>query len=90
MAHFHPVPRWELHGDFLQKVVEMLFKKVVFATNQDKVVLWEHPEKLEELFDFSLGQTGASHEKLLILMKNTIKFSVKTGHPYFLNQLFSG
>lgn len=90
MEDFHPMPNFDKHGEFLEKVVEILFKHVVFATNQDKVVLWEPPEKLQQMFDFSLGQTGVTHEKLLILLKNTIKFSVKTGHPYFLNQLFSG
>lgn len=90
MEDFHPIPQWEKHGEFLTKVIEILFKNVVFATNQDKVVLWEHPEKLCQLFDFSVGQTGITQDKLLTLLKNTIKFSVKTGHPYFLNQLFSG
>ncbi|KAF5282582.1 hypothetical protein FQA39_LY04989 [Lamprigera yunnana] len=90
MADYTPNPKWDKHGSFMQDVVEMLFKNVVFAKNCDKVVLWKHPEELLEAFDFSLQQTGVSHDKLLTLIKNTIKFSVKTGHPYFINQLFSG
>lgn len=90
MSDFCPIPIVEKHGKFLQKVVDILFKNVVFVTKQDKVLLWQSPEELEEQFDFSLTQHGESQEKLIILLKNTIKFSVKTGHPYFVNQLFSG
>ncbi|KAF2881098.1 hypothetical protein ILUMI_25080 [Ignelater luminosus] len=42
------------------------------------------------MFDFPVEQNGVTQEKLLTLIKNTIKFSVKTGHRYFVNQLFSG
>lgn len=90
MNDFAPLPNSDLHGEFLATVVEILFKNVVFTKNRDKVVLWQHPEKLLDIFDFSVGQIGVPHDKLLTLIKNTIKFSVKTGHPYFINQLFSG
>lgn len=87
---YYPVPDQGVHGQFLQDVVEILFKNIVFPPKSDKVVLWKQPSELENSFDFSLSQGGVSHEKLLTLMKNTVKFSVKTGHPYFINQLFSG
>ncbi|XP_018322995.1 cysteine sulfinic acid decarboxylase-like [Agrilus planipennis] len=90
MCDFHPIPELQKHGSFLENVVDILFKNVVFTTNLSKVVLWKHPEDLKKTFDFSLDQHGTSHEKLLALIKNTIKFSVKTGHLYFINQLFSG
>nr|CAI5833273.1 unnamed protein product [Callosobruchus analis] len=90
MNDFCPVPEVDKHGEFLQKVVELLFKNVVFTTRQDKVVLWQSPEQLEAQFDFGLKQNGDGQEKLLSLLRSTIKFSVKTGHPYFINQLFSG
>lgn len=90
MSYFRPVPDSDVHGQFLQDVVDILFKNVVFASNRDKVVLWKRPQELQELFDFTIGQSGVGHEKLLTLIKSTIKFSVKTGHPYFINQLFSG
>lgn len=90
MNDFHPVPDFDVHNQFLQDVIDILFKNVVFTTKRDKVVLWKKPEELLETFDFSLNQNGVSHDKLLTLIKNTIKFSVKTGHPYFINQLFSG
>lgn len=90
MADFCPVPNPDVHGDFLRKVVDLLFKNVVFTTRQDKVLLWKTPEELQQEFDFTLPQVGDGQDKLLQIMKNTVKFSVKTGHPYFINQLFSG
>lgn len=90
MTDFCPIPEVEKHGEFLKDVVELLFKNIVFTTRQDKVLLWQTPEQLEEQFDFSLNQYGESQDKLISLLRNTIKFSVKTGHPYFINQLFSG
>ncbi|KAH1001029.1 hypothetical protein HUJ04_013291 [Dendroctonus ponderosae] len=90
MADFCPVPNPDVHRDFLQKVVDLLFKNVVFTTRRDKVLLWKTPEELQGEFDFTLPQAGDSQDKLLQIMKNTVKFSVKTGHPYFINQLFSG
>lgn len=90
MGDFQPVPDVEKHGEFLRKVVELLFKHIVFTTKQDKVLLWQNPEELQELFDFRLNQHGEKQEHLITLLRNTIKFSVKTGHPYFINQLFSG
>lgn len=90
MSDFSPVPNPDMHGEFLQKVVDLLFKNVVFTTRQDKVLLWKTPDELKEEFDFSLPQAGETQQKLLQIMKNTVKFSVKTGHPYFVNQLFSG
>ncbi|CAG9863233.1 unnamed protein product [Phyllotreta striolata] len=90
MDNFSPMPRPEVHEAFLKEVVELMFKNVVFTTRRDKVLLWQTPEQLEEHFDFQLKQTGETHDKLIGILKNTIKFSVKTGHPYFINQLFSG
>ncbi|KAF7270157.1 hypothetical protein GWI33_016847 [Rhynchophorus ferrugineus] len=90
MDDFRPLPSRELHADFLEKVVQLLFKTVVFTTRQDKVILWRSPEDLEKQFDFEVRQNGESQEKLLQLLKDTVKYSVKTGHPYFINQLFSG
>lgn len=90
MNDFYPIPDADVHGQFLHDVIDILFKNIVFTKKSDKVVLWKQPADLLNIFDFSLNQSGVSHEQLLTLIKQTIKFSVKTGHPYFINQLFSG
>lgn len=50
---------------------------------------WCDPEKLQSILDLQLRTTPADHDVLLSLIKDTIHYSVKTGHPYFVNQLFS-
>lgn len=40
-------------------------------------------------FDFNLTNSASTHDHLIELLEDTIKYSVKTGHPYFVNQLFS-
>lgn len=39
--------------------------------------------------DFHLSTKPTSHDELLDLAKSVIRYSVKTGHPHFVNQLFS-
>ncbi|XP_022911873.1 acidic amino acid decarboxylase GADL1-like [Onthophagus taurus] len=90
MVDYKPFPVKEIHGDFLMDVVDILFKHIVFTNKTDKVVLWKSPDNLQNLFDLEVQQNGDGHEKLLSLIKSTIKYSVRTGHPYFINQLFSG
>lgn len=79
------------HEEFLRNCVEILLKEAVFeGTSRSKRVLeWHSPEELLRLFDFKLNRNGATHEELTQLVKDTIRYSVKTGHPYFVNQLFS-
>lgn len=76
---------------FIREAVEILIEKGVFeSTRRDNRVLeWRHPEELERIFDFDLRKTPESHQRLLALIKDTIKYSVKIGHPYFINQLYS-
>jgi len=53
------------------------------------VVEWIDPYDLRSVVDLSLPAKGVSHEELLTLTRDIIKYSVKTGHPHFVNQLFS-
>lgn len=47
------------------------------------------PAALQSAIDLKLSDQGSSHEKLFTLARNVIKYSVKTGHPRFINQLYS-
>ena len=40
--------------------------------------------------NLELSEESVSHEDLINLAKSVIKYSVKVGHPHFINQLFSG
>ncbi|KAG8452694.1 hypothetical protein GDO86_004470 [Hymenochirus boettgeri] len=48
------------------------------------------PEKLREILDLNLRTHGEPRDVLLGYCRDIIQFSVKTGHPRFFNQLFSG
>ncbi|XP_031829973.1 glutamate decarboxylase-like protein black isoform X2 [Nomia melanderi] len=47
------------------------------------------PAALHSAVDLTLSDQGCSHERLASLARNVIKYSVKTGHPRFVNQLYS-
>ncbi|CAH1772709.1 unnamed protein product [Owenia fusiformis] len=56
----------------------------------EKVVDFKHPEELKALLGLSIGETGATNEELLEACRKAIKYSVHTGHPLFINQLYCG
>ncbi|KAL0270929.1 UNVERIFIED_CONTAM: hypothetical protein PYX00_008199 [Menopon gallinae] len=86
------LPREDLHSEFIKKSAEIIIKNAVFdGTNREnKVLEWRDPQVLEKAFDYALRREGETDERLYKLIGDVIKYSVKTGHPYFVNQLFSG
>jgi glutamate decarboxylase len=88
---FQSLPSETLHAKFLQDVTELLLKEAVFAGTQRKnpVVRWHDPDHLYDLLNLTPTDKPATHSELLKVIHDTISFSVKTGHPYFINQLFS-
>ncbi|XP_061395670.1 cysteine sulfinic acid decarboxylase [Musca vetustissima] len=84
-------PSEEVRG-FMQICVDEIIKSAVYGgtTRSNRVVEWHSPEDLKRLFDFKLNQDAESHDNLFSIIKKTIEYSVKTGHPYFINQLYSG
>lgn len=85
----HPITESE---QFIRTCVDEIIKSAVFSgTNRSKqVVQWHSPEELKTLFNFKLKSESESEENLFDLLQKTIEYSVKTGHPYFINQLYSG
>ena len=53
------------------------------------MVEWVEPAALPSRIDLPPRKAGESHESLLRLMAAVIRYSVKTGHPHFVNQLYS-
>jgi sulfinoalanine decarboxylase len=62
------------------------FKKI---HETDKVIEYKNPDELKQEVDLSLGEKH-SNKELEPLIDQYIKYSVKTGHKQYLNQLFSG
>lgn len=76
---------------FLRALFDDILNKAVFdgTKRENKVLEWTDPEELQAKFDMTLKDEPDTDEELLQLANQTIKYSVKTGHPYFVNQLFS-
>ncbi|XP_070497231.1 cysteine sulfinic acid decarboxylase [Chironomus tepperi] len=79
------------HEKFLRTLFDNVLDKAIFdGTKRDnKVLEWTDPEELQKKLNMDLKDEPDSDETLLKLANDTIKYSVKTGHPYFVNQLFS-
>lgn len=88
---FRSAPDAAEHETFVRDAVRLMLEQAVFqATDRRNPVLnWKGPEQLQAAFDFKLNRSAATHGHLLRLIEDTIEHSVKTGHPYFINQLFS-
>uniref|UniRef100_A0A670KD47 Glutamate decarboxylase like 1 n=1 Tax=Podarcis muralis TaxID=64176 RepID=A0A670KD47_PODMU len=69
-------------------IMEEVIKKAADVT--EKVCEWHPPEKLKTMLDLELKDTGETHQRLLQFCQDIIRFSVKTNHPRFFNQLYAG
>ncbi|MBN3305505.1 GADL1 decarboxylase, partial [Amia calva] len=64
---------------------------VLKATDvNEKVCEWQSPEQLKEKLDLELRDQGETHTQILERCRDVIRYSVKTGHPRFFNQLYAG
>lgn len=90
IERFHSLPN-KSQEKFLRTLFDSVLKNAIFdGTKRDnKVLEWVDPEELQKRFNMELKDEPDSDEELLKLANDTIKYSVKTGHPYFVNQLFS-
>ncbi|KAJ8979956.1 hypothetical protein NQ317_001541 [Molorchus minor] len=85
------LPSEKHHEEFIKDCVEIILSEAVFegTDRKNKVLDFHNPEELEKLFDFEIRNCPSTHESLKKLVRDTVQYSVKTGHPYFVNQLFS-
>lgn len=77
---------------FLNEAYKILMEEVLCQGTdaEQKVCRYEEPEALAEILDLELRETGEPHDKLLQRVKDVATYSVKTCHPRFFNQQFSG
>ncbi|NXO72380.1 CSAD decarboxylase, partial [Phainopepla nitens] len=78
--------------EFLQEVFQILLEEGVRKSMDvtQKVCDWKKPQELRELLDLELRSDGEGRERLLQRCRDVLRLSVRTGHPRFCNQLFSG
>lgn len=84
----NPVAAEALLRDVFGLVVDEVIRKGTSAS--EKVCEWKEPKELKQLLDLELRSQGESQEKILERCQAVIRYSVKTCHPHFFNQLFSG
>ncbi|NXN07588.1 CSAD decarboxylase, partial [Indicator maculatus] len=77
---------------FLQEAFQILLEEGVRKGTDvaEKVCEWREPEELRRLLELELPQRGEPPAALLQHCRRLLRYSVKTGHPRFFNQLFSG
>ena len=88
---FETQPNRLRHERFLRNVIEILLKDAVFEGTErhTPVIEWIEPEKLAGVLRKELPQDPKDEGDLMQLVKDVVRYSVKTGHPRFINQLFS-
>ncbi|KAL2104245.1 hypothetical protein ACEWY4_001113 [Coilia grayii] len=77
---------------FLNEAFKIIFEEAVRKgiDKNEKVCVWQDPAQLEKLLDLDLRDCGETHDQLLSRVRDVAKYSVKTNHPRFFNQLYSG
>jgi len=83
----------QISSEILRKVTDLVQKHKLISDKFDdsqKVVDFEHPSELFSLLPLEISPQGCSDQELETISELMIKFSVKTCHPYFYNQLYHG
>ncbi len=76
---------------FDQRVIDLVNDYLKKSKNPETPVTHHlSPEELRQRIDLSLSEEGCLFEELLESIEQYLSFSVSTGHPQFLNQMWSG
>uniref|UniRef100_A0A673W5V3 Cysteine sulfinic acid decarboxylase n=1 Tax=Salmo trutta TaxID=8032 RepID=A0A673W5V3_SALTR len=77
---------------FLTEAFKVILEEVLCKgiDVNEKVCEWHEPEELATLLDLELRENGEQQHQLLQRVRDVAKYSVKTNHPRFFNQLFAG
>ena len=60
------------------------------SSDENLVVQVKTPSELSSLIDFAIPEDGVAEGVFNDLMEKYLKYSVRTGHSQFFNQLYSG
>ncbi|XP_010764534.1 acidic amino acid decarboxylase GADL1-like, partial [Notothenia coriiceps] len=77
---------------FLNEAFKIIVEEVLCKGTdvKQKVCEWREPEQLALLLDLELRAAGEPQQRLLQRVQDVAKYSIKTSHPRFFNQLFAG
>lgn len=79
----------QLSASMLQRVFQLI-EREFFAgkLREQKIVDFRHPDELRKLVPMEVPREGHSEKRLVELCREVVRYSVRTDHPYFFNQLF--
>ncbi len=79
------------HKDLLSGLYKLIDRYLDENNDPDTpVVDFQTPSALRTLVDVPLAEYGVSDAELLELISQYLKYSMRTGHPQFFNQLYQG
>ena len=81
------------HDNSTQALLLIFHAQDVIVDGSDetnKVVEFVQPQVLEDRLDVKLESKASDSESLIATCKDIVRYSVKTGHPMFFNQLYQG
>ncbi|KAL8594515.1 hypothetical protein ACOMHN_028869 [Nucella lapillus] len=79
-------------AQFMENFQALMTREVLqnSTDRQAKVLDFQQPHDLEKLLDLEIRKEPESRDRMLEHCGQVIRYSVKTGHPRFFNQLYSG
>lgn len=81
----------EATTELLKRLLEILDEENALDRTGSKPVLeFVYPEELQKLLPIELTDEPASKEEIETIIRQTIRYSVKTFSPHFHNQLYAG
>uniref|UniRef100_A0A672M7A3 Cysteine sulfinic acid decarboxylase n=1 Tax=Sinocyclocheilus grahami TaxID=75366 RepID=A0A672M7A3_SINGR len=92
-VHLEESDMYESDGKlFLTEAFNVIMEEILHKGTdlKEKVCEWKDPDQLRALLDLDLREHGESHKQLLQRVRDVARYSVKTCHPRFFNQLFAG
>ncbi|CAG0880981.1 unnamed protein product [Cyprideis torosa] len=85
---------WLTHHNDYHLIYEYLSNALTFIKESNdrstKLLDFYQPSEMKKRFDFTIPEQGVSIEQLIKDCAETLKYSVKTGHPHYFNQLSCG
>uniref|UniRef100_H2ZUT1 Glutamate decarboxylase like 1 n=1 Tax=Latimeria chalumnae TaxID=7897 RepID=H2ZUT1_LATCH len=77
---------------FIQEAFPIIMEEAIRKGTDvnEKVCEWQPPAQLKKILDLELRDVGENHQRLLQRCQDVIRYSVKTSHPRFYNQLYAG
>ncbi|XP_065839426.1 glutamate decarboxylase 1-like isoform X2 [Oscarella lobularis] len=81
----------ETTKSFVTRICALLLEYVETTFDRStKVVDFMQPEDLKTKIDLDLRDEPENLDKIVDLCRTSLEYSVRSGHPYFFNQLFAG